>query len=178
MRAQLRPAFGAAAFFASSCPPSTLRLRREEEENEECRRDTSGELIAAQNGGDSRRRWRTTELDSRVRVTVSGVEEMVRGEREKQRGGFTYRSRGRGAGRAQGRTAMAAWRTGRPLWRQEQDDDDLQKSPWQPLINLQKGPEAGFSNLIEAPGHFYKMCKNSHRLHLTFRCSTKIGKEK
>ena len=81
VRAQLRPAFGAAAFFASSWPPSTLRLRREEEENKECRRDTSGELMAAQDGDNSRRRRRTTEPDSRVRVRVSGAEEMVRGER-------------------------------------------------------------------------------------------------
>ena len=47
--------------------------------------------------------------------------------------------------------------------------------PRQLLNNLQKGPAGGFNNLIEAPGHFYKMCKNSYGLQLTFRCSTKFG---
>ena len=47
--------------------------------------------------------------------------------------------------------------------------------PPQLLNNLQKGPAAGFNNLIEALGHFYKMCKNSYRLDLTPRTTTKFG---
>ena len=37
---------------------------------------------------------------------------------------------------------------------------------------------AGFSYLIGASTHVYKMCKNSYRLHLTSRFSTKIGEVK
>ena len=179
MCAQRRPAFGAAAFFASSRPPSTLRLRHEEEENEECRRDTSGELIAAQDGGDSRRR-RTTELDSRVRVRVSGAEENGEGrEREKQRGGFTYRSRGRGhSEEEQGRSTRRRPGYGASpghCGAREEANFVITPPPPKSFEEFTKRSRGRFRDLNRAPGHFYKMCKNSYGRQLTFRCSTKIG---
>ena len=69
---------------------------------------------------------------------------------------------------------MTAWH-GRHCGDSEEGDDVFAITPWQLLIKLQNGPAVGFSDLIEAPGQFYKKCKNSYRLHLTFRISTKFG---
>ena len=60
----------------------------------------------------------------------------------------------------------------------EEEMQVFQKNPLEVLNELQFGPATGFNNLIEAPGHLYKMCKNSYRLHLTSRFSTKIGEVK
>ena len=80
-----------------------------------------------------------------------------------------------------GEEEVAAWRQWPwpPLCgKKERGKENLRKTPWQFLNELRKGPTAGFNNLIKSPGQFYKFQKNSHKLDLTFRPSTKIGEVK
>ena len=60
----------------------------------------------------------------------------------------------------------------------QQEEETFAKTPWDLLINLQKCPPTEFGNLKVAPEHFYKIHKNSYRIQVTFRCSTKIGEAK
>ena len=71
--------------------------------------------------------------------------------------------------------ATAAWCTGLHCGDRNKTMTIFWKTPWDLLINLQKGPPAEFGNLKEEIEHFYKIHKNSYRLQVTFRCSTKFG---
>ena len=66
------------------------------------------------------------------------------------RGGVRQRAGGRHGDRARGGTVATG-----------EEDGGLRITPRPLLNNLQKGPSADFSNLIQAPGPFYKFQKNS-----------------
>ena len=94
-------------------PPSTGWLHREEEEDEAVRRDTSGELDAAQDGGD----WCGKAAAARARLGFHGGERKreqgkERGQRRARLGGdLLYHDAGEGGrhrGRARGHGGMVA----------------------------------------------------------------------
>ena len=57
-------------------------------------------------------------------------------------------------------------------------EEPFLENPLANFLYLQQGPEAGFNNLIEAPGHFYKIRKNSYSFPMTCRSSTKFAGQK
>ena len=128
---------------------------------------------AAAEGG---KKWRRPGTRVRVsRVELRAVEERrvrVRGPHSYPRGGH-------------GREGPAA--TGSEAWRQcgwslqGRKTDTLQKPPCSslfPFLILFKLKTANFAHLFEVAKHFYIFCRNSYRLQITFRCSTKIGEAK
>ena len=89
-----------------------------------------------------------------------------RGGETQQQGVSSLSTRGRGAPamRAQG-GGTAAWRQCR---RHCGGDEVFPETPPAPFSLFTKRSNSSLVKLIEAPGKFYKMCQNSHRLHLTF----------
>ena len=69
-----------------------------------------------------------------------------------------------------GKGEVAAWRQchGRHCV-----DEQLLENPLANFKRIAKRSLAGFSNLKEEPGHFYKFQKNSYKLPLSFRSFTK-----
>ena len=75
----------------------------------------------------------------------------------------------------QGGMGTASWRQCRAaLWRQCGEEGGFAKTPWNHLKIIANRSSSNFSDLNEAPNHFYKNWKNSFNLPSTGRSSTKI----
>ena len=79
-----------------------------------------------------------------------------------------------GWGRRHGRTAWRQW----PWWHCGEEEEKLRENPLAQNLAIAKRSSSNFNDLKEAPGYFYKMCKNSYKLYLTFKTSTKICEAK
>ena len=118
-------------------------------------------------------------VDGQLGLGFRAGAERTRGEREKHRGGSTYRSRGRGAGSAQlGHGGMARqWLH----WHHSEEEERADRGgPHFRFLNIwlflfQLKTRSIFWDLIKALKQFYKFGENSQRLPITFSTSTKIG---
>ena len=106
------------------------------------------------------------------------IGEKERGESEggaARRGGLHLHDAGeRGGQHGAAGEEDTAWR-GSGQHCGDREDGVFAKNPLPPFPLIAKRSSSKFRDLIKALGHFYKICKNSHRLYLTFRCSTKFG---
>ena len=122
-------------------------------------------------------------MRSPARVRARGEEQRAGekgGEGGTAAGGLLYHTAGergargrRAGGRHGSTTALAPCRACCG-----DSDGNFPKTPLDPFFLFAKRSSSILVNLIEALKHFYKMCKNSYGLQMTFRCSTKIGNAK
>ena len=111
-------------------------------------------------------------------TSIQNKREEWRGNREREQvevegGLLIVRGHGNGAAQVEGDgMGMAA------LWPQWEEEDAFTKNPPSRFYKIAKRSPASFGDLIETPGPFYKIQKNSYRLDLPFRPFTKIGEVK
>ena len=107
------------------------------------------------------------------RETVGGGMDPGAGGRPER---LTTRGARRQARGEHGGMVTSAWRQCRAaLWRQEGEGNFAKPPVYFPFFKLNY---QGFSYLIEPFKHFYKFCKKSNMLSISFRGSTKIGAPK
>ena len=102
---------------------------------------------------------RPSEREKGRRVgTHEGASGRGRGRGRRRGGPLIHQGRGGARQGGAGGRSTAAWRLPWPQWPPCSDRERrISETPPADLILLQEGPLADFSNLIEAPGYFYKM---------------------